>query len=551
MGAHAHPGLEHDRSLIRAHGGPWRPPDAPIQRRLLLTITTSDGHEHARMRTTGAPGRPLSRRSARLRGIVPRMAPRKEVVSVAGRDVTITNPDKLYFPQAGHTKLDLVRYYLAVAEGALRAVSGRPMALKRFVEGAEGAFFFQKRAPESRPDWIETVELSFPSGRTADEVVVRDAAQLAWVVNLGCIDLNPHPVRADDLDHPDELRVDLDPVPGVPWSQIRDVAAVTREALEGVGLVGWPKTSGSRGIHVNVRIERRWTFPEVRRAALALARDVERRAPSIATSKWWKEERHGVFLDYNQNAKDRTVASAYSVRPLPDARVSAPFTWDELAGIEPADFTLATVPARIAAIGDPGAGIDKAIGSLDALLELSARDEAEGLGDAPWPPNYRKQEGEPPRVQPSRQRRAAADYDTPEAEASREKVRAAMERRFAETGSWPGTRPAPTGRRRSSVPVIEIARAATQPEALAGLERWKARWPAAAALLVPPDVLVDSMRGRSTTWTRIRVNLRHVPEAERPPQEPLDPDYDPWAGYAWPDRSGQLERAPRKPRAGT
>jgi len=408
------------------------------------------------------------------------MPARQETIRVAGRDVTITNPDKVYFPHAGYTKLDLVRYYLAVAEGALRGVAGRPMALKRFVDGAEGPFFFQKRAPVSRPDWIETVELSFPSGRTAEEIVVRDAAQLAWVVNLGCIDLNPHPIRADDLDHPDELRVDLDPVPGVPWSQIRDVAAVTREALEAVGLVGWPKTSGSRGIHVNVRIERRWTFPEVRRAALALARDVERRAPAIATSKWWKEERHGVFLDYNQNAKDRTVASAYSVRPTPDARVSAPFRWDELAAIDPGDFTLATMPARWAAVGDPGAGIDEAVGSLEALLELAARHEAEGLGDAPWPPHYRKQEGEPPRVMPSR--------------------------------------------RRSSMPLIEIARAATQAEALAGLERWKARWPAAAAHLEPADVLVDSMRGRSTTWTRIRVNLRHVPETERPPQEPLDPD---------------------------
>jgi DNA ligase D-like protein (predicted polymerase) len=478
------------------------------------------------------------------------MPKRAETLNIAGRDVTVTNPDKVYFPQAGHTKLDVVRYYLAVADGALRGVAGRPMALKRYVDGAEGAFFFQKRAPDSRPEWIETVELSFPSGRTASEVVVRDAAQLAWVVNLGCIDLNPHPVRADDLDHPDELRVDLDPVPGVPWSQIRDVAEVTREALDAVGLVGWPKTSGSRGIHVNVRIERRWTFPEVRRAALALARDVERRAPAIATSKWWKEERHGVFLDYNQNAKDRTVASAYSIRPLPDARVSAPFTWDELAALEPGDFTLRTVPVRFATIGDPGAGVDAAVGSLDALLELSARDEATGQGDAPWPPNYRKQAGEPPRVQPSRQRRSTADYDTPEAEAEREKARAALDRRFAAAeaarGAGAATRPTPTGRRKSSIPVIEIARAAARDDALAGLERWKARWPAAAALLEPADVLVDSMRGRSTTWTRIRVNLSHVPESERPPQEPLDPDYDPWAEYAWPDRSGQPDRAPGK-----
>jgi DNA ligase D-like protein (predicted polymerase) len=480
------------------------------------------------------------------------MPKRVEVLTLAGREVTITNPDKVYFPKVGHTKLDLGRYYLAVADGALRGVRGRPMALKRFVDGAEGEFFFQKRAPERRPDWIETVELAFPSGRTADEIVVRDEAGLAWIINLGCIDLNPHPVRAEDLDHPDELRVDLDPVPGVPWEQIRDVAMVTREVLDDMGLVGWPKTSGSRGIHVNVRIERRWTFNQVRRAALALAREVERRAPTIATSKWWKEERHGVFLDYNQNARDRTVASAYSVRPLPDARVSTPLTWDEVPDCRPEDFTLATVPARYASLGDPGAGIDDAAGSLDRLLELSARQEIEGQGDAPWPPNYRKQEGEPPRVQPSRQRRADADYDTPEAEAQREKAREAMERRLAreaaarEGGAARPTRPTPTGRRRSTVPVIEIARAAKKDDALAGLERWKARWPKAAAGLEPADVLVDSMRGRSTTWTRIRVNLTHVAEGDRPPQEPLDPDYDPWAGFEWPDRSGQLERARRR-----
>ena len=460
------------------------------------------------------------------------MPPRKEILQVAGREVTISNPDKVYFPQAGHTKLDLVRYYLAVADGALRGAGGRPMALKRFVDGAAGEFFFQKRAPENRPAWIETVELSFPSGRTADEVVLRDAAGLAWVVNLGCIDLNPHPVRAEDLDHPDELRIDLDPVPGVEWPQIRQVALVAREALDAVGLVGWPKTSGSRGIHVNVRIEPRWTYGEVRRAALALAREVERRAPDLATSKWWKEERHGVFLDYNQNAKDRTVASAYSVRPTPDARVSMPFHWADAAAIEPGDFTLATVPALYASRGDPGAGIDDTPGSLDALLELSARHEAEGMGDAPWPPQYRKAEGEPPRVQPSRQRRPTEDYNTPEAEAEREKARAAMERRFAqaaeERATFTGTRPTPTGRRRSSIPVIEIARAAKKDDALAGLERWKARHPAAAAALEPADVLVDSMRGRSTTWARVRVNLTHVPKADRPPQEPLDPDYDPW-----------------------
>jgi DNA ligase D-like protein (predicted polymerase) len=435
------------------------------------------------------------------------MGTRHEVLRLDGRDVTITNPDKMFFPQLGLTKLDLVRYYLAVADGALRGVAGRPMALKRYVNGADGEFFFQKRAPESRPDWIETVELSFPSGRTASEVVVRDAAQLAWVVNLGCIDLNPHPVRADDLDHPDELRVDLDPVPGVEWPHIRRVALVVREALADVGLVGWPKTSGSRGIHVNVRIERRWTFPEVRRAALALARDVERRAPDLATSKWWKEERHGVFIDYNQNAKDRTVASAYSVRPTPDARVSAPLAWDEVADCDPSRFTVLTMPRRFAEIGDPGAGVDGAAGSLDGLLdgllELSARHELDGLGDAPWPPNYAKTADEPPRVQPSR-------------------------------------------RRMSSKPLVEIGRAARLADAMAGLERWKARHPLAWPYLEPADVLVDSMRGRSTTWTRIRVNLEHVPEALRPAQEPLDPDYDPWQGYEWPDRAGQAERAPRK-----
>jgi DNA ligase D-like protein (predicted polymerase) len=488
------------------------------------------------------------------------MPKEQEVLRLGDREVTVTNPGKVFFESIGATKLDLVRYYIAVAPGALTGAGGRPMALKRFVNGAAGEAFFQKRAPENRPAWLRTVTLSFPSGRTADEIVVDDAAGLAWIVNLGCIDLNPHPVRADDLDHPDELRVDLDPVPGVGWSQIRDVAMVTKESLESVGLVGWPKTSGSRGIHVNVRIERRWTYPEVRRAALAIARDVERRAPEIATSKWWKEERHGVFLDYNQNAKDRTVASAYSVRPLPDARVSAPLSWDEVPTCEPEAFTISTVPARFAAIGDPGAGIDEAVGSLDAVLELSRRHEAEGHGDAPWPPNYRKQEGEPPRVQPSRQRRATADYSTPEAEAEREKNRAAMERRFmaeaerrAEAraaGAPIPSRPTPTGRRRSSVPVIEIARAKTKSEALDGLERWKARHPEAAAALEEPDVLVDGMRGRSSLWYRVRVNLTHVPEADRPEQEPLEVDYDPWAEYAFPDRSGQLERGPRLPRNG-
>ncbi len=468
------------------------------------------------------------------------MARQAEEIDVAGRTVTISNPDKVFFPQQGLTKRDLVRYYLAVAEGALRGAGGRPMALKRFVNGADGEAFFQKRAPENRPEWVETAELSFPSGRTADEIVLRDAAQLLWIVNLGCIDLNPHPVRAEDLDHPDELRVDLDPVPGVAWDDVRRVALVVREALAEHGLVGWPKTSGSRGIHVNVRIEPRWAFPEVRRAALALARDVERRAPELATSKWWKEERHGVFLDYNQNAKDRTVASAYSVRPLPDARVSMPLRWDEVAEVEAADFTLLTVPRIVAERGDAGAGIDEKAGSLESLLELSARHETEGEGDAPWPPHYAKQAGEPPRVMPSRRRTA------PEASASAGSPATAGPPATAEAPSLAGTRPTPTGRRRTSIPVIEIARAAHKAEALAGLERWKVRWPEAAARLEPADVLTDSMRGRSSTWTRIRINLQHVPAGERPSQEALDPDYDPWAGYEWPDRSGQPERAPRK-----
>ena len=427
------------------------------------------------------------------------MAPEFELLDVGGREVKVTNPDKVYWPEPGHTKLDLVRYYLAVADGALRGAGGRPMALKRFVDGAAGEFFFQKRAPEKRPAWIDTVSLSFPSGRTAEEIVLRDAASLAWVANLGCLDLNPHPVRAEDVDHPDELRVDLDPVPGVSWADVRTVALVTQEALEAVGLVGWPKTSGSRGIHINVRIEPRWTYPEVRRAALALARDVEARAPKLATSKWWKEERHGVFLDYNQNAKDRTVASAYSVRPTPDARVSMPLTWEEVPAVVAEDFTLATVPSLFEERGDPHDGIDQAVGSLEALLELSAKHESdEGLGDAPWPPHYRKQAGEPPRVQPSKRKSGE---------------------------------PSPTGRRRSTKPLVEIARAQKKDDALAGLERWKERHPEAAARLEPADVLVDGMRGRSTLWWRIRVNLEHVPKDERPPQEPLDPDYDPWAEY--------------------
>jgi DNA ligase D-like protein (predicted polymerase) len=485
------------------------------------------------------------------------MPTRKEMLEIGGREVSISNPDKVYFPEKGYTKMDLVSYYLAVADGALRGAGGRPMALKRFVDGAAGEPFFQKRAPDNRPDWLRIATLTFPSGRTADEIVIDDAAGLAWVVNLGCIDLNPHPVRADDLDHPDELRVDLDPVPGVPWSQIREVALVTREALEAVGLVGWPKTSGSRGIHINVRIEPRWTYAEVRRAALALARDVEARAPGIATSKWWKEERHGVFLDYNQNAKDRTVASAYSVRPLPDARVSMPLRWDEVGEVVAEDFTLATVPALYASRGDAGAGIDEAVGSLDALLDLSRRHESEGQGDAPWPPNYAKQAGEPPRVQPSRKRRPESEYEPgrgheggppPDVAAERAAAVASGDRNAGLPTEWQGTgtRPTPTGRRKSSIPVIEISRAARKAEALEGLERWKTRHPAAAGALEPADVLVDSMRGRSSLWYRVRVNLTHVPEADRPGQDALDPDYDPWEGYEWPDRSGQLERAPRK-----
>jgi DNA ligase D-like protein (predicted polymerase) len=335
------------------------------------------------------------------------------VLTVAGREVKITNPDKPYFPRAGHTKLDLARYYVAVAPGALRGIAGRPIVLKRYVDGAEGEPFFQKRAPESRPDWIDTVELRFPSGRTAREVVVRDAAQLLWIVNLGCIDLNPHPVRADDLDHPDELRIDLDPVPGVAWDQVRRVTLVVREVLDAHGLRGWPKTSGSRGMHVHVRIERRWGFDDVRRAALAASREVERRVPALATTKWWKEERHGVFLDYNQNAKDRTVASAWSVRPTPDARVSMPLEWDEVPDCDPAAFTLVTAPARFDARGDAAAGIDDAAGSLEPLLTLAAEHDAAGLVDAPWPPHYRKQDDEPPRVAPSRRKRESPTGEPP------------------------------------------------------------------------------------------------------------------------------------------
>src|SRR5688572_10003337 len=325
-----------------------------------------------------------------------------ERLTVAGREIAVSNPGKVLFPAPGHTKLDLVRYYLAVADSALRGAGGRPNVMVRYPHGIGGEHFFQKRAPASRPGWVEVVAIKFPSGRSAEEVVPRDPAALAWLANLACLELHPHPVRAEDLDHPDELRVDLDPVPGVTWPQLREVAHVVEATLRDFGLTGWPKTSGSRGVHVNVRIERRWSFDEVRRAALALAREVERRAPEIATSKWWKEERHGVFIDYNQNAKDRTVAAAYSVRPTADARVSMPLDWDEVAGCDPAAFTLVTAPARFAERGDPAAGMDAAADSLDSLLALSAAQENAGLGDAPWPPHYRKQEGEPPRVAPSR-----------------------------------------------------------------------------------------------------------------------------------------------------
>jgi DNA ligase D-like protein (predicted polymerase) len=394
---------------------------------------------------------------------------------IADREVQITNPGKILFPERNHTKLDLARYYVAVADGALRGAGGRPNMLVRYPNGIDADFFYQKRAPKTRPAWVETVELRFPSGRAAEEIVPRDAASLAWLANLACLELHPHAVRAGDLEHPDELRVDLDPVPGVTWADVRRTARVVRTALAELGLTGWPKTSGKRGLHIYVRVEPRWGFDDVRRAALALARDVERRAPQIATSKWWKEERHGVFIDYNQNAKDRTMASAYSVRPTPLATVSAPLSWDEVDDCEPEDFTLASMPARFAKLGDRHAGIDGEAGSLEGLLELHER---QGLGDAPWPPHYTKREGEPPRARPSRRK----------------------------------------------PPLLEIARARRKEDALAGLERWRKRHGQAAAHLRPADVLVDAMRGRYSTWTRIRVNLQHVPERLRPAQEPLDPD---------------------------
>ena len=414
-----------------------------------------------------------------------------EVLSIGGHEVRVTHPDKPYFSrQTKLSKLDLVRYYLSVAPGALAGIQDRPLVLKRYVNGADGDVFYQKRAPTERPPWLRTVTLSFPSGRTAEEVVVDDAAGLAWIVNLGCIELHPHPTCSGDLEHPDELRIDLDPGPGVSWADVRLVALEVQSLLHEVGLRGWPKTSGSRGMHVNVRIQPRWTFSDVRRAALALSRAVERRAPAIASSKWWKEERHGVFLDYNQNAKDRTTCSAYSVRPLPDARVSTPLHWHEVPDCEPVDFTVLTLPKRFAEIGDPHAGMDATPGSLEKLLELAAKDEAAGLGDAPWPPHFRKMKGEASRVAPSRAK---------------------------STAEKPGTK----------MPLVIVSNSPDKDAALARLERWKSKHPEAAEFLAVDDVLTDSMRGRSSTWTRIRVNLRHVPEALRPPQETPDPDDDP------------------------
>jgi bifunctional non-homologous end joining protein LigD len=428
-----------------------------------------------------------------------------EVLSIGGREVRVTHPDKPYFSrQAKLSKLDLVRYYLSVAPGALAGVQDRPLVLKRYVNGADGDAFYQKRAPAERPPWLRTGTLSFPSGRTAEEVVVDDAAGLAWIVNLGCIELHPHPTRSGDLEHPDELRIDLDPGPGVSWVDVRIVALEVQSLLSEVGLRGWPKTSGSRGMHVNVRIEPRWTFSDVRRAALALSRAVERRAPAIASSNWWKEERHGVFLDYNQNAKDRTTCSAYSVRPLPDARVSAPLHWHEVPDCEPVDFTVLTIPKRFAEIGDPHARMDASAGSLEKLLELAAKDKAAGLGDAPWPPHFRKMKGEALRVSPSR------------AKSTAEKPRTRM-------------------------PLVVVAKSPDKDAALAGLERWKSKYPQAAEFLTVDDVLTDAMRGRFSTWTRIRVNLRHVPEALRPPQETPDPDEDPTR--EWRRKRGSKEDA--------
>jgi DNA ligase D-like protein (predicted polymerase) len=449
-----------------------------------------------------------------------------EVLTINGRDVRVTNPDKLYFSRAIKlTKLDLVRYYLSVAPGALAGIRDRPIVLKRYVDGAEGEAFYQKRAPSNHPEWLRTVTLSFPSGRVAEEVVVDDAAGLAWVVNLGCIELHPHAVRANDLDHPDELRVDLDPNPGVSWEDVRVVALEVNALLAEVGLRGWPKTSGSRGMHVNVRIQQRWTFSEVRRAAVALSREIERRLPQVATSKWWKEERHGVFLDYNQNAKDRTTCSAYSVRPLPDARVSMPLRWEEVEACDPADFNVLTAPPRLAELGDAHAEMDAHAGSLEQLLELAARDEAAGMGDAPWPPHFQKMAGEATRVAPSRARSVAKDAAS---RAATKKATSASSTQNPEsatqkTRSRSATKKSP----RVRMPLLVIANSPNKEAALAGLERWKRKHRKVVKFLAADDVLVDSMRGRSSTWTRIRVNLRNIPEDLRPPQETPDPDDDP------------------------
>jgi DNA ligase D-like protein (predicted polymerase) len=429
------------------------------------------------------------------------MATKSLTLDVAGRPVTVTNPDKVYFPDKGYTKLDIVNYYLAVGEAALRGVMRRPMVLKRFVDGAAGEPFFQKRAPANLPPWLHTARIRFPSGRFADLAVADEVADLAWAANLGCIDLNPWPVRETDVDHPDELRIDLDPTPEADFEAVKEVAMAVKEVLDQFGYTGYPKTSGSRGIHVYIRVQPRWDFTQLRRSALAIGREVEHRLPALATTAWWKEERHGVFIDYNQNARDRTVASAYSIRPTPDARVSCPVTWEELPGVQLGDFTIENVPGRLRERGDPAAAIDDVEFSLQPLLDLVAEHERAGQGDAPWPPQFPKAEGEPTRVQPSRARKDGA------------------------RGS-----PA-TGRRESIHPLIVVAKAQYKDEALAGFERWKTRHPAAAALLHADDVLVDAMRGRSSTWTRVRVNLRHVPEGERPAEETPDPDYDPWRDF--------------------
>ncbi len=464
------------------------------------------------------------------------------MLEIEGHAVRISNPDKLYFSQDVQiSKLELVRYFLAVAPGALGGIADRPIVLKRFVNGAHGEPFYQKRAPDNLPEYVRTVTLSFPSGRTADEVVVDNAAALAWMVNLGCMELHPHPVRTADLEHPDQLRIDLDPQPGIEFGQVREVALAVRSVLSEVGLEGYAKTSGSRGIHINVPILPRWSFTEVRRAALALARAVERQVPTLATSKWWKEERHGVFLDYNQNAKDRTTASAYSVRPLPDARVSAPLTWAEVPKVNPADYTVRTMPARFAAIGDPHAEMQAHPGSLEALLELAARDEAEGLGDAPWPPHFAKAEGEPKRVQPSKAK-AFGDQLGEGFGAQRFRKRAAAKKVAAPADEVvPKARKA-LAKRVPKFPLVIVAQSPDKAAAMAGLERWKAAHPKAAAQLAEEDVLVDRMRGTAYIWYRIRVNLRSVPESERPPQGVPDPDDDPTR--AW--RESKDENANRK-----